>query len=66
MGLIPFPRQAGEWTDEAKERFFGAKNEEVPSIPGPPRTYFLGTGALKGPLRAYYSGTLRGREWCLE
>ena len=25
--------------------------------PSPPRTYYLGTGALKGPLRVYYLGT---------
>ena len=27
----------------------------------PPRTYYLGTGALKGPLRAYYLGTWGAR-----
>ena len=26
-------------------------------LPSPPRTYYLGTGALQGPLKAYYLGT---------
>ena len=26
----------------------------ITRYPSPPRTYYLGTGALKGPLRAYY------------
>ena len=30
--------------------------------PSPPRTYYLGTGALKGPLRAYYLGTWGARD----
>ena len=29
--------------------------------PRPPRTYFLGTGAFKGPLRTYYLGTWGAR-----
>ena len=32
------------------------------SNPSPPRTYYLGTGALKGPLGAYYLGTWGARE----
>ena len=31
-------------------------------IPSPPRTYYLGTGAFKGPLRAYCLGTWGPRE----
>ena len=31
------------------------------SLPSPPRTYYLGTGALNGPLRAYYLGTWAAR-----
>ena len=33
----------------------------VQGSPAPPRTYYLGTGALKGPLRAYYLGTWGAR-----
>ena len=29
--------------------------------PSPPRTYYLGTGAFKGPLRTYYLGTWGAR-----
>ena len=29
--------------------------------PGPARTYYLGTGALKRPLRPYYLGTWGAR-----
>ena len=32
------------------------------SKPWPPRTYYLGTGAFKGPLRTYYLGTWGARE----
>ena len=34
--------------------------------PSPPRTYHLGTGALKGPLRTYYLGTWGAREGALQ
>ena len=32
-------------------------------FPSPPRTYYLGTGALKGPLGAYYLGTWGARDF---
>ena len=31
------------------------------TFPSPPRTYYFGTGALKGPLRTYYLGTWGAR-----
>ena len=40
----------------------GSTNAAVPS---PPRTYYLGTGALKGPFMAYYLGTWGGLGVCL-
>ena len=30
------------------------------TVPRRPRTYYVGTGALKGPLRAYHLGTWEG------
>ena len=33
------------------------------TFPSPPRTYYLGTGALKGPLRAYYLSTWGARDY---
>ena len=35
--------------------------ESSGSSPSPPRTYYLGTGALKRPLRPYYLGTWGAR-----
>ena len=43
---------------ESEERTEGW---ELPrSCPSPPRTYYLGTGALEEPLRTYYFGYLGG------
>ena len=54
-------------TRRAKRRFVGQRTmwsgRAHETIPGPPRTYYLGTGAFKGPLRTYYLGTWGAREW---
>ena len=44
------------------EDFLCAQGFEHIPYPSPPRTYYLGTGALKGPLRAYYLGTWGARD----
>ena len=39
----------------------GAPSMKTQDFPSFPRTSYLGPGALKGPLRAYYAGTWGAR-----
>ena len=45
--------RADPFGDSTRPFFLGTYS----TTPNPPRTYYLGTGALKGPLRTYYLGT---------